>query len=403
MDQTPFATPDPYADRWVNAYAQPQPQPTAVAPAAPTRRTGGLRLTALALVAALAGGAVSAVAVTSLQPATATPTASVTRVVQGQTSAPDWTATAEAAAGSVVSIQVSGRAGSAEGSGVILDASGNIATNHHVVNGVGTGADLQVTLADRRVYAATVVGSDAATDLAVIRLSDPPKDLRPISVSTDPVKVGQPVMAVGNPLGLSQTVTTGIVSAVDRPVVTQQQSAGSRGAAYQSQQSVTSAIQTSAAINPGNSGGALVAADGRLIGITSSIATVGQSTGEAGNIGIGFAIPAQEVTRVTQDLIKSGHASHAYLGVATADGTGRDGDADVLGAVVKTVAEGTPAQRAGIAAGDVVIAVAGEPVGSSEALMAQVRDHAVGEQVAVTVLRQGRRTDIPVTLADQPA
>lgn len=400
-------TPEP-----VSAYAQPAhggPAPSS-APTADRSRPGGVRLAAVALVAALIGGGVSATALTALHPSSAVAggtSTTTTRVVQGATSAPDWTVTAAAAAPSVVSIQVTGASGQAEGSGVVLDDAGHVVTNNHVVTGVGAGAQLQVTLADRRVYAATVVGTDPATDLAVVQLNDA-TNLQPIAVGdVGGLKVGQPVMALGNPLGLSQTVTTGIISALDRPVITQQEAAGpARSAGYQAQQAVANAIQTNAAINPGNSGGALVDADGRLIGITSSIATLGSGSqsgsGQSGNIGIGFAIPANEVTRVAHELISGGQATHAYLGVATSDGTGTANGSTVLGAVVNTVAGQTPAEQAGLRAGDVITAVDGEAVGSSEALMAQIRDHAVGQQVKVTYVRGGRRGEATVTLANQP-
>lgn len=378
------------------------------------RRWFALPLTALAAAIAASTLTVAALEV-GPQPAATT----VTRVVQGTTSAPDWTQTAAAASPSVVAIQVSGgqvsggqvsgSQGSAEGSGVILDTTGHVVTNNHVVSALGSGATVQVTLNDHRVYQARIVGTDASTDLAVIQLVNAPQDLQPITIAdVSQLKVGQPVMALGNPLGLSETVTTGIVSALDRPVITQQsqsQTPQTRQQTYQAQaqQSVTNAIQTNAAINPGNSGGALVNADGQLIGITSSIATLGASTaGESGNIGIGFAIPANEVQTVTGELIGVGKASHAYLGVATADATASNDGAQVTGAGVKTVASGTPAAQAGLRESDVIIALDDAAVSSSDALLAQIRDHKVGDRVTVTAIRGGQRQEFQVTLADTP-
>ncbi|GAB3623363.1 hypothetical protein GCM10027418_14460 [Mariniluteicoccus endophyticus] len=393
------------------SYGAPREQYTAhpaptVAPASPARRSNGVvRLAAVALVAALAGGGVSAAAVTATHPAAAGQTATTTtRVVQGETSAPDWTVTAQAAGPSVVSIRVTGSQGEAEGSGVVLDTAGNVVTNNHVATALGTGGALQVTLSGGQVYAAKLIGADPATDLAVIRLVDPPADLHPIAMGdVTKLKVGQPVMALGNPLGLSQTVTTGIISALDRPVITQQSGGNARSTASQSQQAVANAIQTNAAINPGNSGGALLDADGRLIGITSSIATLGSSSsGESGNIGIGFAIPANEVQRVAEELVTKGTATHAYLGVATADGTGTVDGTTVLGAQVRSVSGGTPAMQAGLRTGDVVVGLDGDPVTSSESLMAQIRDHAVGDAVKVAYIRDGKRVETEVTLANQP-
>ncbi len=215
-------------------------------------------------------------------------------VVQGNATAPDWTAVAKAVSPSVVSIDVTTQQGSGAGSGVILDDNGHVLTNNHVVgDATGSGA-INVTLADGRTYEATIVGTDPSTDLAVIKLASAPSDLTPISLGDSAVlKVGDPVMAVGNPLGLSGTVTTGIVSALNRPVSTSEASPSPNGQTS-SDTVVTNAIQTSAAINPGNSGGALVNAKGELIGINSSIASLGASEGsQSGNIGIGFAIPVQ--------------------------------------------------------------------------------------------------------------
>ncbi len=217
-------------------------------------------------------------------------------------------------------------------------------------------------------------------------------------------------MAVGNPLGLSGTVTTGIVSALNRPVSTGAvQQAPQGGQAPQGSQAppdavVTNAIQTSAAINPGNSGGALVNAKGELIGINSSIASLGQdsSGAQSGNIGIGFAIPVKEAKSIANQLIKSGKAEHAFLGVSSRDTVITDGSAKRAGAQIVSVASGTPAAKAGLKNGDVITSVNGKPVDSATALVGQVRELAAGDQAQLTVFRDGAKETIQVTLAVKP-
>jgi putative serine protease PepD len=333
---------------------------------------------------------------------TTSPNGTSPRVVQGNAAAPDWSAVAKAVSPSVVSIAVETQGGAGAGSGVVLDDSGHILTNHHVVEGADGNGSIQVTLFDGRTYAAKIVGTDPSTDLAVLELTGAPSDLTPITLGdSDSVTVGNPVMAIGNPLGLSGTVTTGIVSALDRPVRT--------GAANESpfggqapEPVVTNAIQTSAAINPGNSGGALVNAEGELIGINSAIAQLGGG-GQSGNIGIGFAIPVNEAKSIADQLIADGTAEHAFLGVNVRDTITQDGAAKRAGAGIADVTSGTPAAEAGIDSGDVVVAIDGEPVDSSTALIAQIRERTAGDKVTLTVIRDGKRQDVPVTLAAKPA
>jgi putative serine protease PepD len=267
-----------------------------------------------------------------------------------------------------------------------------------------------VTLTDGRTFSASVVGTDPSTDLAVIQLENAPSDLTPIRTgNADALKVGDPVMAVGNPLGLAGTVTTGIVSALNRPVTTTAEDNQQQDPFGQSQQQgepvVTNAIQTSAAINPGNSGGALVNASGQLVGINSSIASVGSSdTGsQSGNIGIGFAIPVNEVVSIANQLITDGKAEHAYLGVSTQDDSVKDGSAQRAAASVTAVVSGTPADRAGLRKGDAIVAVDGEPVDSGLSLVAQVRERGVGDKARLTIVRDGQRRDVQVTLASKPS
>jgi len=325
-------------------------------------------------------------------------------VVQADPSNPNWSATAKAVSPSVVSITVTSRQGEGQGSGVVIDKSGHILTNNHVATGAGTGATISVTLNDGRTYDAKIVGTDPTTDLAVLSLANPPSDLAPISIGdSSKLTVGQPVMAVGNPLGLAGTVTTGIVSALNRPVTTSgAESQGSTGNGT-SNPVVTNAIQTSAAINPGNSGGALVTADGQLIGINSSIASLGASQGsQSGNIGIGFAIPVHEAKSIADQLIATGTAQHAFLGVSSSDTMVSDNGSKRGAALVHSVTDGTPAAAAGLKANDAVIAIDGQPIDSSEALVAAIHAHKVGDTVTMTVLRGGAHTDLKITLAARP-
>ena len=363
------------------------------------------------LAAVLASGTTYAVTrtdagATASTTSTSTGAAPSAPVVQANPSAPDWAATSKAVVPSVVAISIDSQQGSAKGSGVVIDKAGHVVTNNHVVSGLGSGSQITVTLNDQRSYAADVVGTDPATDLAVIKLQNAPSDLTPIALGdATRLTVGEPVMAVGNPLGLSGTVTTGIVSALNRPVTTEDTS-GNNDPFNQSsgEPVVTNAIQTSAAINPGNSGGALVNASGQLIGINSSIASVSGSSsgGQSGNIGIGFAIPVNEVKAIADQLIKTGKAQHAYLGVSLRDATVTDGSAKRSGAQIGQVVSGTPAASAGLKTGDTVIAVNGTPVSSAESLVAQVRERTVGEKVTLTVVRGGKQMDVSVTLATRP-
>lgn len=328
-------------------------------------------------------------------------------VVQANALAPDWSAVAKAVSPSVVSINVTTQQGGDAGSGVVFDASGHILTNNHVVAAASgnSQATLTVTLADGRTYAATIVGTDPSTDLAIIKLTNGPSDLTPITLGdSSALTVGDPVMAVGNPLGLSGTVTTGIVSALNRPVSTGGAGQSPQGNQAPAEAVVTNAIQTSAAINPGNSGGALVNAKGQLIGINSAIASLGQSSSgsQSGNIGIGFAIPVKEAKSIAGQLITSGKAEHAFLGVSTSDTTITDGSAKRAGAQVVKIDSGTPAAKAGLKPGDVITAVNGEPVDSATALVGQVRQLAAGDQAKLTVFRGGAKQTIDVTLAVKP-
>jgi putative serine protease PepD len=332
-------------------------------------------------------------------------TGSSAPVKQANPSAPDWSVTAAAVSPSVVAISVRSAQGSGEGSGVIFDDKGHVLTNHHVVAAGGEGSQISVTLNDKRTYDATIVGTDPATDLAVIKLTNAPTDIKALAFGdADKLKVGEPVMAVGNPLGLAGTVTTGIVSALNRPVTTATPSAGPNDQRPIGEPVVTNAIQTSAAINPGNSGGALVDGGGLLIGINSAIASLGGGqAGAAGNIGIGFAIPVNEARSIADQLVTTGSAQHAYLGVNSRDAVVAEGSAKRAAALVVSVASGTPAQKAGLQPNDAIIAVEGESIDGSLSLVAQIRERTVGAKVTLTSLRDGQRKDVTVTLAAKPA
>jgi putative serine protease PepD len=306
---------------------------------------------------------------------------------------------------SVVAISAQSQSSAGEGSGVVLDDKGHVLTNNHVVAGAENGGTLTVTLSDGRSYPATIVGTDTSTDLAVILMKDA-TDLTPATLGdSDKVAVGAPVMAVGNPLGLAGTVTTGIVSALDRPVTTQAETEGgspsdpSQGSSTD-QTVVTNAIQTDAAVNPGNSGGALVDGTGRVIGIPSSIASLGQaqSGAQSGSIGLGFSIPINEAKSIADQLLEDGTAEHPFLGVTLKDGTVKQGSAERSAAVVGDVTSGSPADEAGLKSGDAIIAVDGEAVNSSESLVAQIRERTVGSKVELTIVRDGKQQTVDATL-----
>ena len=401
---------------------QPGPDTTALQPqASPSRRRGGRRwvdvLAASLLSAVLASvGTYAAVQGIDDEDPAATTTSAPSAGQQdsgddGSDGAAngtpvsfaddqDWAGVAAAVTPSVVSIDVVGRQGQGSGSGVVWDTEGHVVTNAHVV---GTAEQVQVVLSDGRRYAASVVGQDPSSDLAVLALENAPAELEPVAVGDDgALAVGDPVMAIGNPLGLSGTVTTGIVSALDRPVTTRA-TGTTPGGDPVATEVVTNAIQTSAAINPGNSGGALVNAAGELVGINSSIAALpAAGASQAGSIGIGFAIPAAKVQVITDQLITDGTAEHAFLGVGLRDGAAETDGAALTGAEVRQVEPGSPAAEAGIQDGDLVVAIDGEQVRSAIALVGQVRERASGEQVQLEVVRDGEQVQVTVTLATRP-
>jgi putative serine protease PepD len=290
---------------------------------------------------------------------------------------------------SVVSVVALGSNGEDEGSGVILTDSGLILTNNHVIEGA---QQLTVQFNDGTTGSAKAVGTDPTDDLAVIKVSGV-SGLKPATLGTSAnLQVGQQVVAVGSPLGLSATVTTGIISALDRPVRT---SSATRASANDT---VLNAIQTDAAINPGNSGGPLVDMNGYVIGINSAIATLStNSQSQSGSIGVGFTIPIDQAHRIAQEIINTGKASHAVLGATVYDDIDRS-KGITTGATIKSVTEGGGAAKAGIKAGDVITKVGDTPVESADALVASIRSSKPGGKIQVTYLRNGKSTTVTVTL-----
>ncbi|WP_107984335.1 trypsin-like peptidase domain-containing protein [Rhodococcus sp. OK519] len=339
------------------------------------RKVGRSALVAGAIALALVSGGIGGV-VGSLASSNNTGNAPVSNALDAPkastspaSNAPEGSVEAVAAkvVPSVVQIQVAGTRGEGEGSGVILSSDGLIMTNNHVIAGGGTDGKLLVAFSDGSTAPATLVGTDPTSDIAVIKV-DGKSGLTPVDLgSSEDVKVGEEVVAIGSPLGLAGTVTAGIVSALDRPVST----SGEAG----NQNTVIDAIQTDAAINPGNSGGALVNMEGQLIGVNTAIATAG---GQGGSIGLGFAIPVDQARRIADELVKTGKATQAIIGVQVSakETTG--------GATVVDVTGGGPAEKAGIPKGAVVTKVDDRVITSGDSLIAAIRSHAPGDTVSVT-------------------
>ena len=307
--------------------------------------------------------------------------------------AADWKTVASEVSGSVVSIQAALSNGTAKGSGAIVSAKGYIVTNNHVISGA---QQIQVTLSNGQMYTAQVVGTDTTTDLAVIKLDNPPSDLKAVEFAdSDKLAVGEDVMAIGNPLGYDDTATTGIVSALNRPVTVTDDSGSDI---------VTNAVQIDAALNPGNSGGPTFNAAGQVIGINSSIASTATSSDSAGSIGIGFAIPSNLVKRVANEIIKDGKVKHVALGVTIttgtveADGVTRAGAKVTAGTSGSAVVSGSPADKAGLKVGDVIVAYDGNAVSSTYSLLGYVRASALNDKVTLTIVRGGKTMDVEVTL-----
>ncbi len=395
MDTTSFPPqPDHSQYRPVPAYPNPPAgygpaAPPPAAPPAPVRRrraATGL-VAVVAAVALVAGGGGAAVGVSLADGSTTVNTAAgtTTQTVLSPSDEDTVASVAAAVTPSVVTITVTGASESGTGSGVILSSDGLIVTNNHVV-AAAEGGTMSVEFADGTQTSATVVGTDPSSDLAVIQAAGVSGLQAATFADSDNVVVGELVIAIGSPLGLDGTVTSGVVSAVDRPVRTGDTNS----------QAVLDAIQTDASINPGNSGGALLDADGQVIGINSAIATLsgGSQSSQSGSIGVGFAIPSNTVQAVAAQLAKDGVAVHPQLGVQASDYA----DADTAGAQVRTVTGGGPADLAGLRAGDVIVDVDGRAIENVDTLIVSVRGHAPGDKVTVTYLRDGKTETTTATL-----
>ncbi|MFF9684872.1 trypsin-like peptidase domain-containing protein [Streptomyces sp. NPDC014623] len=303
---------------------------------------------------------------------------------------------ASSALPSVVTLHVDGSAESGTGTGFVLDGKGHILTNNHVVAPAGSTGDITVTFSSGESAPAEIVGKDSGYDLAVVKVTGV-SGLKPLPLgNSDNVQVGDPVVAIGAPFDLSNTVTSGIISAKQRPITAGGEKGDGTDVSY------VDALQTDAPINPGNSGGPLVDTEARVIGINSAIRAAdsgsGLDGGQSGSIGLGFAIPINQGKRVAEELINTGKATHPVIGVTldmefTGDGAKVGGKAaDGTAAVT----EGGPADKAGIRSGDVITEVEGQRVHSGEELIVKIRAHRPGDRLGLVLTRGGK--DLPLTL-----
>ncbi|MGI5402725.1 trypsin-like peptidase domain-containing protein [Streptomyces sp. CA-135486] len=366
-------------------------------PAKKPRRRGSLLAGAvlLALVAGCVGGGIGAYIERN---------GGITQVELPQAAkdngnrAPDSVAgIAASALPSVVTLHVSGSGEQGTGTGFVLDQQGHILTNNHVVDPAGSSGDISVTFSGGETAKATLVGKDSGYDLAVVKVSGV-SGLKPLPLgNSDNVQVGDPVVAIGAPFDLQNTVTSGIISAKERPIT----AGGEKGDG--SDVSYVDALQTDAPINPGNSGGPLVDTKARVIGINSAIRaadTAGTEGGQAGSIGLGFAIPINQGKRVAEELINTGKATHPVIGVSldmkyTGDGA-RVGDKGKDGA--PSVTRGGPGAKAGIEPGDIITEVDGQRVHSGEELIVKIRSHRPGDRLELTLVRGGKERKMTLTL-----
>ncbi|HEX2297676.1 MAG TPA: trypsin-like peptidase domain-containing protein [Pseudonocardiaceae bacterium] len=375
----------------------PFPPPGASQPAAPhPRRNGGLLVAvgAVALVVGLVAGGVGGTVGYELGRTGSSPSNALGLPVPGARPAanlPNGSAeqVAQKVTPSVVQIRVRGPQGAGEGSGIVLSSDGLILTNNHVVEAAADGGEAEAVFQDGHSTPIEIVGRAPSFDLAVVRANGASGLTTAELGRSDDVLVGQEVLAIGSPLGLSGTVTAGIVSALNRPV-----RAGGEGSG---QDTVLDALQTDAAINPGNSGGPLVDMSGRVIGVNSAIASLGGSGQQAGSIGLGFAIPIDQARRIADELIRTGKATQARLGVSVPASSAEGG-----GAVIQEVVPNSAADQAGIKPADTVTKVDDRVIDSGDALVAAIRSYPPGAQVRLTVKdRSGSVRQVPVTLGSQ--
>lgn len=333
-------------------------------------------------------------------------------VVVNDTSSVTWvTGAASAAAPSVVTINVLSSAGSGNGSGVFLTEDGYVLTNTHVVTLDGSAAEvkIEVKTSDGHVYPATIVGTDPINDLAVIKVAAPISFSAIKFADSSKINVGDRVAAIGAPLGLANTVTEGIVSALNRTIqvasaAAPENSTDGQGGLQLFTGSGTAinlrVIQTDAAINPGNSGGALVNAQGELIGINVAIASAGSSA-QSGNIGVGFAIPSNVAARIAKEIMATGSASHALLGASVSDATSSaDSQGFSIGAEVQELTAGGAAEKGGIQVGDVITKFNSQAITTAGELTAAVRQEPAGAEAEIELTRAGKTVTLNVVLGD---
>ena len=385
-DQSPFHQPTPQP----SAYQAPQPS------AQPRRRRTGLAAAVVATSLLVGGGAGlggaavwDATHTESTSTAQADPVSASTVADQTRTPAADGSveSVAQKVLPSVVKIDVTGQQGAASGSGIILTADGTILTNNHVVEMAQGGGTLSVSFDDGSTADATILGTDPLTDTAVIKAAGVSGLTAATIGKSANLGVGEGVVAIGSPFGLDATVTSGIVSALDRPV--------NVGSDDQGNSTTYPAVQTDAAINPGNSGGPLVDMTGAVIGINSSIRTAASQSAygtqeQSGSIGLGFAIPIDEVMPIVDQMAAGQTPTHARLGIRVGD--------DTAGAKIAQVTSGSTAADAGIKSGDVITAVDGQRISGADSLVATIRSYRPGDSVSITWLRGGQSQDASVTL-----
>ena len=423
----------PYGQAQQGGYGGNQPgSPYAANPAhAPKRKAafGVPTLVASILAAGLVGGGVVAGATQLLESPATTSTGSGSSsqsgpvIVNNREDVNAITAAAVKATPSVVTIKASSGSEGGTGSGIILDGEGHVLTNTHVVtlDGTAASAAIEVRMSDGRVYSAEIVGTDPLSDLAVVKIQNASGLVPAVLGDSGKLNVGDTAVAIGSPLGLTGTVTDGIVSTLNRTISVASSAApkegsdGSQGGDQgfqfappdggQSQSTANqgtiaiNVIQTDAAINPGNSGGALVNTKGEIIGVNVAIASAGGNAASSGNIGVGFSIPINHAKRVAQEIISTGKATHGQFGVSVKQKTaGASAAGFSIGAEVATVESGSAADKAGVKVGDVVTKFQALAISDPNQLTAAVREQPAGASVKVTVLRDGKEQQLDVTL-----